>query len=231
METNGNEKPNWFTVFRTNTEEKIVKWLYDELTKGRLRQGWGVPGLALKTDDGRRVEKTQWEAAYKRIYKEDPSPKRFAILTRMLDMEDGDVVVVPKMPKWDQFTIARVSGGYWFETDGDREDFRDEFHHIVPVLPRQHPQIQLPREQRCESRLRPLHTSQSLVSGFFLLQGRADQGGPPATANPKRPDLESPGGVVRSSNQRRLQGGRHGAWRPGQGLERGSVRESRSEGL
>ena len=100
-----------------------------ELTEGRLRQGWGAPGSALETADGRRVEKTQWEAAYKAHWEEDPSLRRFAILTRMLDMEDGGVVVVPKIPKWDQFTIARVSGCYRFETDGDREDFR----HIVPV--------------------------------------------------------------------------------------------------
>ena len=47
----------------------------------------------------------------------------------MLDMEEGSVVVVPKMPELNQFTIAHVSGRYRFETDGDREDFR----HIVPV--------------------------------------------------------------------------------------------------
>ena len=126
---NGNEKPDWFTVFRTNTDEENAGWLYTELTEGRLRQGWGAPGFALETADGRRVEKTQWEAAYKAHWEEDPSLRRFAILTRMLDMEDGGVVVVPKIPKWDQFTIARVSGCYRFETDGDREDFR----HIVPV--------------------------------------------------------------------------------------------------
>ena len=108
---------------------KTPVWLYTELTEGRLRQGWGAPGLALETADGRRVEKTQWEAAHKAHWKEDPSLRRFAILTRMLDMEDGGVVVVPKMPKWDQFTIARVSGCYRFETDGDRKDFR----HIVSV--------------------------------------------------------------------------------------------------
>ena len=128
MATNGNEKTDWFTVFRT--DEENAGWLYTELTEGRLRQGWGAPGFALETAAGRRVEKTQWEAAHKAHWKEDPSPKRFAILTRMLDMEEGSVVVVPKMPEWNQFTIARVSGRYRFEIDGeDRKDFR----HIVPV--------------------------------------------------------------------------------------------------
>ena len=127
MATNGNEKPNRFTIFRT--AEENVDWLYTELAEGRLRQGWGAPGLDLKTADDRRLKKTQWEATHKAHWGEDPSPKRFAILTRMLDMEDGDMVVVPKMPEKNQFTIARVSGRYWFETDGDLDDFR----HIVPV--------------------------------------------------------------------------------------------------
>ena len=129
MATNDNEKTHWFTVFRTYEDK--VEWLYEELREGRLRQGWGAPGFALERGDGRRVDKTQWEAAHKAHWEEDPSPKRFAILSRMLDMKDRDVVVVPKMPEWNQFTIARVSGGYRFETDGDLEDFR----HIVPVDP------------------------------------------------------------------------------------------------
>ena len=129
MSTYDNEMPQWFTIFRT--DEENAGWLYTELTEGRLRQGWGAPGFALKTADGRRVEKTQWEATYKANWEEDPSPKRFAILTRMLDMQDGSAVVVPKMPEWDQFTIARVSGGYWFDTDQGLDDYG----HIVRIDP------------------------------------------------------------------------------------------------
>ena len=127
MAKSGNEKPDWFTIFRT--DEENAGWLYTELTEGRLRQGWGAPGLDLKTAAGRRVEKAEWEEKHKAHWKEDPSPKRFAILTRMLDMKDGDVVVVPKMPERNQFTIARVSGRYRFEPEEDLGDFG----HIVPV--------------------------------------------------------------------------------------------------
>ena len=129
MATNGNEMPGWFTIFRTDEEERV--WLHNELRQGRLRQGWGGPGFGLKTADGRRVEKTQWEATFKAEWKEDPSPKRFAILTQMLDMEPGSAVVIPKMPEWDQFTIARVSGDYRFELGQDWDDYG----HIVPVDP------------------------------------------------------------------------------------------------
>ena len=126
MTSNGNKTRDRFTIFRTAKEE--VSWLRDELTRGRLRQGWGAPGLSLIGNDGRRIEKTEWEANYPEDWG-DPSPKRFAILSRMLDIQCGDVVVIPKMPSWDQFAIARVSGRYRFEADGE------DFGHIVTVSP------------------------------------------------------------------------------------------------
>ena len=130
METQGNEQANWFTVFRTNQDDGC--WLYTEMKEGRLRQGWGVSGLALTQFDGGRVDKAQWEAAHREVPDwGDPSPKRFAILTRMLQLGPGDVVVVPKMPQPDQFTIARVRGRYLFEMPRDRDDYG----HIIPVDP------------------------------------------------------------------------------------------------
>ena len=47
----------------------------------------------------------------------------------MLDMKDGAVVVIPKMPERNQFTIARVSGRYRFKPEVDLDDFG----HIVTV--------------------------------------------------------------------------------------------------
>ena len=119
--------PDWFIVFRMDANDG---WLYSELKEGRLRQGWGPPGLDL-TRDGERVDKADWEAAHRKIDWGDPSPKRFAILSRMLDVGRRDIVVIPKMPGWNQFSIARVSGEYRFEV----ADGRDDFGHIVPVDP------------------------------------------------------------------------------------------------
>ena len=57
---------------------------------------------------------------------------RFAILTRMLNLKLNDVVVIPKMPEPNQFTIARVSDpGYEFDYESDLHDYR----HIVHVDP------------------------------------------------------------------------------------------------
>ena len=53
-------------------------------------------------------------------------------IVQELKMTDGDVVVVPKMPSPRQFTIARVSGVYFFEVD---TGWGDDFGHIIPISP------------------------------------------------------------------------------------------------
>ena len=123
-----NEYLDWFTIFRTDENDG---WLYEELIAGRLRQGWGAPGFGLLDPDSARVDKTDWEHAYRSNWHEDPSPRRYAILIRMLEMGRGDVVVVPKMPQWNQLTVAQVASGYQFEHSGDLEDFR----YVVHVEP------------------------------------------------------------------------------------------------
>ena len=127
MGTTNVAKSNWFTIFRTDVDN--VAWLYKELTEGRLRQGWGAPGFSLKTAGGRPIEKEQWEERYRTEWEQNPSPRRFAILSRMLEVKKEDVVVVPKMPEWNQFTIGRVKEGYRFEAD----EVRGDFGHIVTV--------------------------------------------------------------------------------------------------
>ena len=119
--------PDWFVVFRMDANDG---WLESELAQGRLRQGWGAPGLGL-TRDGDPLAKHQWESAHRTIGWGDPSPRRFAILSRMLDIKKHDIVVIPKMPHWNQFSIARASDDYRFEVVGGLDDFG----HIVPVDP------------------------------------------------------------------------------------------------
>ena len=130
------EQRDWFAIFRCDDEDENVRWLYDELKKGRLRQGWGAPGFGLRTKDEVQVEKQDWEQAYIDHWQEKPSKFRYAILSRMLDLGRGDIVVIPKMPRWNQFTVACVAAGYRFEHESDRDDFRhDDFRHIVELDP------------------------------------------------------------------------------------------------
>ena len=167
-----NEELNWFTVFRMDENDD---WLFPELQAGRLRQGWGAPGCTLMTADGRRVDKTVFEEGYKEDFGEKPSSRRFAILTGMLDLNSGDVVVVPKMPVWNQFTIARVSEGYEFDTGSNLDDYR----HIVHVDPGQCSYLRLPRRGRCVPHIWIICTGKSPCGDYILLQSRTAQGGPP----------------------------------------------------
>jgi hypothetical protein len=85
--------------------------------------------MALRALDGSVVRKEDWVASHHAQGWGDPTPKRYAILRRMMDMEDGSIVVVPKMPERHQFTIARIKGEYWFDLDTRQ----GVFGHVVPV--------------------------------------------------------------------------------------------------
>ena len=129
MEIQTNAGRDWFTVFRTDQNDE---WLRDELAAGRLRQGWGASGLGLTTAVGDPLAKSAWETAYRGWgHRDAPSPRRFAILRRMLELVCGGIVVVPKMPARDRFMIARVTGRYRFELADGRKDFG----HVIPVDP------------------------------------------------------------------------------------------------
>lgn len=129
MAANINEELEWFTVFRT---DKNDGWLGQELKKGRLRQGWGARGCALLTAGGQRVDRAEFLEGYREANWGEASPMRFAILTRMLGLKHNDVVVIPKMPEPNQFTIARVRHpGYQFDYESDLDDYR----HIVHIEP------------------------------------------------------------------------------------------------
>lgn len=49
----------------------------------------------------------------------------------MLEINEGDILIVPKMPTSSQFTICKAAGGYEF-TRPDGFD-GDDFHHMIPI--------------------------------------------------------------------------------------------------
>lgn len=133
--------PAHLVVFRTGTNQdrKTVNWLCDELKSGRLRQGWGVPGMSVLNENGGPIGKFQWEANYREAAEKawgpnnrEPSQRRYSALAKMCHLRKGDIVVIPKLPKWGQFSIARVTGEYYF-ADHDEQDVRADFGHVIPV--------------------------------------------------------------------------------------------------
>ncbi|MBN4054920.1 restriction endonuclease [Acidimicrobium ferrooxidans] len=126
-------------VFRTHDASK--EWLWGELQAGRLHQGWGELGMELVRNSV-HLEEEKWIAGYsdsaRKHWNFDPprdaGSKRFRILQRLLEIQAGDVVVIPKMPEWRHFTVARVEHGYQFdeaapEDRGGQGDFR----HFITV--------------------------------------------------------------------------------------------------
>lgn len=101
------------------TWEDKLPWITEELRAGRLRQGWGGNGTALTDERGHLLDIEVWLRASRDFFQswedEDTRRTRYSILKTMLEMERGDLVVVPRVPTGGTFTIAVVAGGYHFD--------------------------------------------------------------------------------------------------------------------
>lgn len=128
-------------IFRTYREaqDQLRRDLYRELHCGRLRQGWGLvahPSMRLLDDQGDLIPQSAWEDNYRGHDWGNPSPLRYTILTRMLELERDDVIIAPNMPDDMHFTLAHVPEGYGFEVfiqhDGNEHE---DFGHIIEAEP------------------------------------------------------------------------------------------------
>lgn len=113
-------------VFRVNTESDCVK---KEFKQGRLRQGWGnsTADMHLSQDEwvSNRCQKDKGdgnETYYRRKYKNHKI---------MLEIEAGDILIIPKFQNPLEFTICRAAGKYEFSKP-DGFDV-DDFYHMIPI--------------------------------------------------------------------------------------------------
>ncbi len=128
--------------FVVRTDNSIKPWITSEIREGRLHQGWGCTGLRLMSVGGDPTGENTWLDEYNRVCDtiwEDPSgkikgPTRYRILRGLLEIEEGDLVIVPKIPDWEHFTIARAAGSYEWE-EKIAEDRDDDHRHVVPIDP------------------------------------------------------------------------------------------------
>lgn len=131
-----------YVVIRTDADEKA--WIWEEIQAGRLRQGWGTPGMALVRDGG-EIPAGDWVTNYRASAQqywpgtitppdEEESTARYRILARMMKLEREDVVVVPRVPTWETFLVAVVSEGYRFDNApaSEREGYED-YRHVIGV--------------------------------------------------------------------------------------------------
>ena len=109
-------------VFRISTGNKYKR---EELSAGTLRQGWGVKSLQLVEEDGTVVDENTWIERWPENWEDDEKSKRsrYKILKPMLEMKEGDMVIIPKYPEWDTLTIAKIKEGYKYDLNEKEGDF------------------------------------------------------------------------------------------------------------
>jgi len=145
---------------RNNEAHRI--YIQNELSNGRLRQGWGgLPEQDLRLVKS-KIEDTsigwvgisqdqKWAWGHWRMLGEMASDTNNAIL-------NGDIILIPNSPTDSHFTLCYITGPYDFKIDSDLEDFG----HIRSVeiltpggVSYTHPLVSagLRRSLRCRSRL------------------------------------------------------------------------------
>ncbi len=129
-------------VFRTADDHK--KNLWDDIANnGILRQGWGIPGSRL-SKDGNAISFNDWfnsfnlasQKVWDYTYEEKEAERRYNIITRMLEIDEESLVVVPKMPDWNNFVILKIKGKYSFDdtaVENRNLDYGEDFRHQIGV--------------------------------------------------------------------------------------------------
>lgn len=106
------------------------EYVRNELLQGRLRQGWGGKHTNLLGRDPESwiaacCEHDQFEnneVYYRRKFKNH---------SIMLKIVAGDIIIIPKTPDNEHFTICKASGTYYF--DESNELRIDDYRHVIPI--------------------------------------------------------------------------------------------------
>lgn len=120
-----------FRISYGHDKESILSSLKIE---GVLRQGWGSSGMSL--EDGVDSFENGWRKAWSDdLTTTKDIGKRYDILSLMLNFVPGDIIVIPKVPENNQFSILEVIEGYYFDvTDSFTNRWNmDDFRHCIKV--------------------------------------------------------------------------------------------------
>jgi hypothetical protein len=109
-----------------------------------LRQGWGFEKLQL-VEAGAAVSEETWCNRYtevavgiwQKLLAPGEAVARYKILRRMLELGEGDLVVIPKMPDGQHFAIARLAPNpYSFDSTPEAsrpQSIGDDYRHTLAV--------------------------------------------------------------------------------------------------
>lgn len=120
-----------YYIFRIDYEER--KYFQKNLEKGILRQGWGVKDLSLLDNEGKVRSQEEWVESCPMEWKSTEKAKKYLFskninLRKMLEMKEGDIILVPKFPNWNMFSLYRVKGKYYFDLEE-----KGDYGHCIPV--------------------------------------------------------------------------------------------------
>ena len=121
-----------YYIFRIDYSDR--DYFKKNLEKGILRQGWGVENLSLLTESGEIRSQEEWVNACPESWRTTDEARRYLRnknnnLRKMLEMKEGDIILIPKFPEWDTFSLYRVSGKYYFDLEKEKGDYG----HCIPV--------------------------------------------------------------------------------------------------
>ena len=120
-----------YYIFRIDYEER--KYFQENLEKGILRQGWGVKDLSLLDNEGKVRNQEEWVESCPMEWRSTEKAKKYLFskntnLRKMLEMKEGDIILVPKFPNWNMFSLYRVKGRYYFDLEE-----KGDYGHCIPV--------------------------------------------------------------------------------------------------
>lgn len=113
-------------IFRVLRDNDFV---INELKVGRVRQGWGATEMAL-LKSGDEVSEKEWIDKY--LWKDESyeiKKRKYFNLKNMLNMTKGDIIIIPRYPQWEEFTVATVKETYKFNVPSEINDFG----HIIEI--------------------------------------------------------------------------------------------------
>lgn len=120
-----------YYIFRIDYEER--EYFQKNLEKGILRQGWGVKDLSLLDSEGKVRNQEEWVESCPINWKNTEKSIKYLFnkntnLKKMLEMQSGDIILIPKFPNWNMFSLYRVKGRYYFDLEE-----KGDYGHCIPV--------------------------------------------------------------------------------------------------
>lgn len=101
-----------------------------EIGKGRLRQGWGNSTSDLTDTTLEKWVKSKSDAKpFEDDYRYYAS--KYKNLVKMLEIKAGDILIIPKVPDYNTFTVCQASDGYTFTKPEGFDG--DDYYHTISI--------------------------------------------------------------------------------------------------